>query len=373
MEVADVASTVQDWLAEGAQVAMAWPVAFAGFSSRRPGEVLAVSDSGRQVGEVLGDRVTAELAAVLTERLSGVPAEGAGAGAPVGSGGGPAGSGYRGADGAGGPQVALLRLPVDEPAAAAAGLACGGTVTVALHHSSAIPARFWEAIAGGQPVAMVTHVVPEPAARVPGTLLVGPDGVVAGSLGAADVDQQAATEARALLAGGRTASRVVPSAGGSLVIEAVVPAAKLVVVGGGDLADAIGRQASLLNWQPQVVDGPDPAVPAQAIGRLGPADGVVVLSHDHDVGVPALAAALATRAGYIGALGSRRTQAARRDALLAGGTNEPDLARVHGPAGLDLGGRAPEEIALAICAQMLAVRSGRDAGALSERSGSIHG
>jgi xanthine dehydrogenase accessory factor len=282
--------------------------------------------------------------------------------------------GVGGPAGAGAPaDVALLRLPVDEPAAAAAGLACGGTVTVALHQASAVPARFWQAAAGGEPVALVTHVGPDAAAQVPGSLLVGHDGVMAGSLGAAELDQQAATEARALLAEGRTASRILPSADGSLVIEAVVPVAKLVVVGGGDLADAIGRQASLLGWQPQVVDGPDPATPAHAIGRLGPADGVVVLSHDHDVGVPALAAALGTNAGYIGALGSRRTQAARRAALVARGTNEPDLARIHGPAGLDLGGRAPEEIALAICAEMLAVRSGRTAGALKERGGSIHG
>jgi xanthine dehydrogenase accessory factor len=262
---------------------------------------------------------------------------------------------------------------VDEPAAAAAGLACGGTVTVALHDAAAIPARFWQAVADGEPVALVTHLRPEPpVAQVPDSLLVDPDGVVAGSLGPAELDHEAATAARVLLAEGRTAGRVVPSADGSLVIEAVVPPARLVVVGGGDLAEAITRQASLLGWQPQVVDGPDPATPAQAIGRLGPADGVVVLSHDHDVGVPALAEALGATVGYIGALGSRGTQAARRDALLARGAHEPDLARIHGPAGLDLGGRAPEEIALAICAEMLAVRSGRNAGALSERGGSIH-
>jgi xanthine dehydrogenase accessory factor len=343
-DVADVAVAVQEWLAKGTPVAVAWPVGFAGFSSRRPGEVLAITDTGQQVGEVLGPRVTATLAEVL--------------------------AGGFGATGL----VRLLRFPVDEPAAAAAGLACGGTVTIALHQAAAVPAGFWLAIAGGRPVALVTHVGSDDLSSE-GALLVDPSGLVAGSLGAPELDEEGAMAARALLAEGRTASRVVASASasGSLVIEAVVPVATLVVVGRGELGDAIARQASLLGWQPSVVDGPDPTAPAAAIAKLGPGDGVVVLSHDHEVGVPALAAALATDVGYIGALGSRRTQAARRDALLAAGTNEPDLARIHGPAGLDLGGRAPEEIALAICAEMLAVRSGRGAGALSERTGSVHG
>ena len=114
MDIADLAATVQEWLAAGTPVAVAWPVGFAGFSSRRPGEVLAVAGTGQQVGEVLGGRVTADLVEVLTR--AGAPA------AVMGP-------------------IELLRLPVDEPAAAAAGLACGGTVTLALHQAGAMPAR----------------------------------------------------------------------------------------------------------------------------------------------------------------------------------------------------------------------------------------
>jgi len=339
MRIADLATTVQEWLAEGMQVAVAWPVAFAGFSSRRSGEVLAMADNGQKVGEVLGNRVTAELAAVLSRHTAGALA----------------------------PSIALMHLPVDKPAAAAAGLSCAGTVTVALHQASMMPPRFWQAVAAGEPVALVTRLGPEETAQMSASLLAGPEGATTGSLGSAELNTEAAEAARAMLGAGRTSGRVIAIADSTLVVEAVVPAARLVVVGGGDLAGALERQATLLDWQPDIVED------AGAIGRLGPADGVVVLTHDHDIGVPVLAAALRSRAGYIGALGSRGTQAARRAGLAAAGIDEPTLARIHGPAGLDLGGRAPEEIALAICAEMLATRSGRDGGSLRERGGSIHG
>jgi xanthine dehydrogenase accessory factor len=352
-DVAQVAATVQEWLAGGAQVGVAWPVAFVGFSSRRPGEVLALTETGQQVGEVLGGRITASLAQVLASRLGDAAA-------------------------VAGPVLGLLHVPVDEPAAAAAGLACGGTVTVALHRAAGMPAGFWQAVAGGQPVALVTHVDDGAhgagVGAATGSLLVSPSGIVAGTLGTAELDEQGTATALSVLAEGRTASRVVELTPGlgALVIEAVVPPATLVVVGRGEVADALERQAAVIGWQLSVVDGPDVATVAAAIAGLGPGDGMLVISHNHDIGVPALAAALASTVGYIGALGSRRTQAARRDLLLAGGAHEPELARIHGPAGLDLGGRAPEEIALAICAERLAVRSGRDAGALSHRPGSIH-
>jgi xanthine dehydrogenase accessory factor len=342
MRIADLAATVQEWLAEGMQVAVAWPVAFAGFSSRRSGEVLAMADNGQQAGEVLGNRVTAELATVLARHTAGGLA----------------------------PSVALMHLPVDKPAAVAAGLACAGTVTVALHQASTMPPRFWQAVAAGEPIALVTRLGSEETAEMPASLLAGPEGATTGSLGSAELNTEGANAAWALLTEGRTSGRVIAIADGTLVVEAVVPAARLVVVGGGDLAEALERQATLLGWQPDIVEG---AGHAEAIPELGPGDGVVVLTHDHDIGVPVLAAALRSRAGYIGALGSRGTQAARRAALAAAGVDETSLGRIHGPAGLDLGGRAPEEIALAICAEMLAKRSGRDGGALRERRDSIHG
>jgi xanthine dehydrogenase accessory factor len=337
MEFSDVATSVAEWLAAGRRVALGRPVGFAGFSSRRLDEALAVSQDGQRVGEVVGRHVTDAVAAELVGLLAGEAAA-----------------------------VRLVRLVVDEPAASAAGLSCGGTVTVALHDAALVPAEFWRAAAAGRPVALVTHV----SSAVGGALAVTADETVAGVSWDTALDGQAVTAARSLLAQARTVSRVVVGDTGSLVIEVVVPASRLVVVGDGGLADALARQAALLGWRSEIV-GPALAATA-AVGTLGPADGVVVLSHDATVDGPALAAALESRAGYIGALGSRRTQAARRERLLAGGIAPDALAAIHGPAGLDLGGRADAEIALAICAEMLAVRMGRAAGALREPTGAVN-
>ncbi|MDP9482015.1 MAG: XdhC family protein, partial [Chloroflexota bacterium] len=104
-----------------------------------------------------------------------------------------------------------------------------------------------------------------------------------------------------------------------------------------------------------VVGWPDEV--ADAIG-LGPADAVAVLSHDVKFDEPAIVEALRRGCRYVGAVGSRKTQADRRERLLAAGVTEDELARLHGPIGLDLGGRAPAETALAILAEIVADRHG---------------
>jgi xanthine dehydrogenase accessory factor len=358
MDLVEVAGRVEAWLAAGQPVGVGWPVAFAGFSSLPPGQAVAVSDGDQQTGEVVGPSVTA---AVIDDLRGLLPS--------------------------GPPWCRLVRLPVDERAAAEAGLSCGGTVTVALQHGAAVPSRFWAAVAAGEPVAMVSRLpgddgratvavlveVDGTLTEVDGTLTeagrLGPDEQATGA-GRLGPDGQATEAARLLLAEGGVGGRVVPDGDATLVVVAVAPDPRLVVVGEGVLAGALVRQAALLGWRAEV--RPDRASALHAIGRLPPGHGVVVLSHDPDVGVPALAAALARRAGYVGALGSRRTQADRRERLLASGVAEADIDLVHGPAGLDLGGRAPQEVALAICAEMLAVRSGRRAVPLRERDGPIN-
>ena len=105
-------------------------------------------------------------------------------------------------------------------------------------------------------------------------------------------------------------------------------------------------------------------------GVLDASTYVVVLAHDPKVDVPAILNALRAHVPYIGVLGSRATHERRRAQLIKQGVSEADLARVRGPIGLDLGGRAPEEIALAILAEMVAVRYGRAGGPLSQPQGS---
>jgi xanthine dehydrogenase accessory factor len=105
---------------------------------------------------------------------------------------------------------------------------------------------------------------------------------------------------------------------------------------------------------------------------LGPRDAVCVLTHDHKFDVPAITAALGTKVGYLGAMGSRRTHAERTDRLREAGVGDEALARVMAPIGLDLGARTPEETAISVCAEIIAARTGRLAKSLRDTAGPIH-
>ena len=154
------------------------------------------------------------------------------------------------------------------------------------------------------------------------------------------------------------------------LVEVYVPTISLVVVGGGQVATALSDQGSLLGWPVEIVA--DARQATAALEGLGPSDALVVLSHDPAVDTPVLLAATGTATvGYVGALGSRHTQARRREDLLAAGATPEAIDSIHGPAGLDLGAASPAEIALSICAEILATRSGRTAVPLQGTSGPI--
>jgi xanthine dehydrogenase accessory factor len=138
------------------------------------------------------------------------------------------------------------------------------------------------------------------------------------------------------------------------------------------MADARGRFAT-----PERLPSADEIVvawPEETLERVRPdhATAVVVLTHDDRFDVPALLGTLRTEAFYVGALGSRRNQERRRERLLDAGAAEEELDRISGPCGLDLGAATPEETALSILAEILAVRSGRSGGPLREARGRIH-
>jgi xanthine dehydrogenase accessory factor len=120
-----------------------------------------------------------------------------------------------------------------------------------------------------------------------------------------------------------------------------------------------------------VVDWPDRHL-AEVGAGLGPRDAVCVLTHDHKFDVPAIKAALATGVGYIGAMGSRRTHAERLERLHAEGVTDDTLERLMAPIGLDIGARTPEETAIAVCAEIIAMRTGRPAPSLKGGTGPIH-
>jgi xanthine dehydrogenase accessory factor len=166
------------------------------------------------------------------------------------------------------------------------------------------------------------------------------------------------------------------------------PPPLLVVVGAVDLAEPLCAGAALLGWRSLVLDPRAALATAERLPSAGeirvawPADelealrlddaAVVVLTHQDHVDVPALEAVLRKRPSYVGALGSQRTQARRREALRELGLSDVELGQLHGPCGLDIGAGVPAEIALAILAEIVAVRSGRSGGSLRDRGGPIH-
>jgi xanthine dehydrogenase accessory factor len=171
--------------------------------------------------------------------------------------------------------------------------------------------------------------------------------------------------------------------------EVYGPPPRLVVVGAVDTAEALCAAAGQLGWHTICVDpralfatreripSADELVaewPDDAMAKIAPDHNtaVVVLSHDEKFDVPALKAALRTDAFYVGAIGSRKTQAKRREELVAAGLTDAELARIHGPAGLDLGADSPAETALSILTEALAVRAGRDGTPLKTAPHRIH-
>lgn len=246
----------------------------------------------------------------------------------------------------------LLDLAVDDAAADRSGMSCGGSAQVLVQPADEIPDEAWQLIAAREPVCLVTDL----------------DGERTGATRAftratiADIADGYSNLAR-LFARGTSEGAVLDG----VAATAIWPVPHLVVVGDGLIADALVDSAHLLGWSTEVAND---AAAADLVGRLASCDGVVVLSHDRAVDGPVLAAALSGEAGYVGALGARHTQSARAAWLAARGVT--DLARIHGPAGLDLGARTPAEIAVAITAEMLAARSGRAPVSLRERSGPVH-
>jgi len=171
--------------------------------------------------------------------------------------------------------------------------------------------------------------------------------------------------------------------------EVFGPPPRLVVVGAVDTGEALCAAAKALGWHttcvdararfatPERVPSADEIVvewPERAFERIVPDrdTAVVVLTHDDKFDIPALAAALASDAFYVGALGSRRAQENRRERLREAGVTEQQLDRLRGPAGLDIGAESPAETAVSVLAEALALRAGRLGGPLRESAGSIH-
>lgn len=252
-----------------------------------------------------------------------------------------------------------------------------------------------DAIRTGSPVALATVIAGKP---IGAKLLVDADGGTVGTLGDPDLDRVVARDASGDLASGTTGVRHYGTQGQALddriavFIEAFVSPPRMLVFGAVDFTAALVRVAKVLGYRVTVCDArpvfatrarfpmADEVIvdwPQRLLDEVGPTltprDAVCVLTHDHKFDVPAITAALGTRVGYIGAMGSRRTDAERRERLREAGVDDAHLDRLHAPIGLDLGARTPEETAISICAEIVAHRSGRsEIRSLRDGDGPIH-
>jgi xanthine dehydrogenase accessory factor len=243
------------------------------------------------------------------------------------------------------------------------------------------------ALDGGR-AALVTVVRTESDATLGRKLLVVADGATSGSLGDDTLDAQARADAEELIWIERSELR--EHDGLTLFVDVTGPPPRLVMFGAVDFAAALCRVARAAGWRPFVIDPrsrfatrerfPEAEAvvadwPEEALAKIGGIDKatyLAVLTHDPKLDDAALLAALDSDAPYIGAMGSRRAQARRRERLVAAGVTDAQLERIAAPIGLDLGGTSAEETAVSIMAELIAVRNGREGGRLSASRGRIH-
>jgi xanthine dehydrogenase accessory factor len=292
----DIVEAVSAWRAAGRPVTVARVVDTRGISSRDRAAAVAYSPGQPLAGQLFSGAGNAELPELLAD--------------------------------AGG----LVDFPVTEPAAAEAGLSCGGSARLLAQPAESVPDRAWQQFAEHRPVCLVTDL----GTNVTEVYL------------PAEVPRPADAGDNAELARLFRSGISQTALQGNRLVSGYWPTPRLFVVGNGQIAEALAANAALLGWSWAIgTDLPD---------GLTAADNVVVLSHDLDVSGRALRSALAGEAGYVGALGSRHTQAARAEWLRGHDVPESAVASIHGPAGLDIGSRTPAEIALSIVAEIVSLR-----------------
>lgn len=256
--------------------------------------------------------------------------------------------------------------------------------------AKALHERFTALLAERTPFAVATIVRGEPLGA---KLLILAD-ETAGTLGDADLDAQAANDALALLRDERSDTRPYAVAGQpepvEVFLESFPPPPVLLIFGAVHVAQPLSQFAKTLGFDVIVVDiratlatserfphadriihaWPDDAL---ATITIQPNTYIAILSHDPKFDEPALLGALASPAAYIGAIGSRKTNIDRHRRLAEAGVSDDQVARIRGPIGLDIGAVSPEEMAISVLAEIIAVRRGRSGGFLAQASGHIRG
>ncbi|AHY47903.1 Xanthine and CO dehydrogenases maturation factor XdhC/CoxF family [Rubrobacter radiotolerans] len=255
--------------------------------------------------------------------------------------------------------------------------------------------RWREALASEEPVAVATVIeVSGEGAGKGDKLLVFSDSH-AGSAANEELERAIVEAARGMLETGRTGTIHLGPEGQrrmedvAVFVQSFAPPPRMYVFGAIDFAGAVAKIGKHLGYRVTVCDArpvfatrdrfptadevvvqwPDEFLKTAEVDRRSV---ICVLTHDPKFDVPVLKEALKTEAGYIGAMGSRRTHNNRTARLREEGVTDEQLARIASPIGLDIGARTPEETAVAIAAEVIALKSGHKGGRLSDRSGPIH-
>jgi xanthine dehydrogenase accessory factor len=368
----ELLDTLSTWQGEGIDAGRAVVVRTFGSAPRPEGAVLLRAPDGRIAGSVSGGCVEGAAAEQIEHAWSTGNAR-------------------------------VIRYGISDEQAWDVGLACGGTIDVLVEPgvpSAAVRAATESLGPGGHGTAVITplpgdsppadsgpHEPGEGAPPEP-KLIVTEDGGLDGTLGDTALDTALIEGAQEALRRGQ--SRTIELGGRSLFVEVFPVRPRLVVIGAVEVARSLVRLAKELGFEVVVIDGrpafatperfPDvdrlivgwPDEIADDIG-LGRNDAVAVLTHDVKFDEPAIIEALRRGCRYVGAVGSRKTQAERRRRLVEAGVAADRLSDLRGPIGLDLGGRQPSETALAILAEIVAERYGGSGTPMRDRAAAASG
>lgn len=370
---------ILEWLDEGRRFALAVVTDTWSSAPKPAGAMMAVADDGTVIGSISGGCVESAV-----HELSGTVLAGG--------------------------RAASAHYGTSDADAFAVGLACGGQidvlVTPILDAASADLLRsYFTAVVRGDAIALALELPGRTAddrnelegpARL---LVVDAQGRPSGDFGHPRLTRHIGIDAEAMIAGGQTGIREYDDTGrriGSgvrVLVTTTSPAPRLLIVGAIDYAAALAELGRFLGYRVTVCDArPIFATPARfpaadevivswphrylaaevAAGRIDARTVIAVLTHDLKFDVPVLIEAVRSRAGYVGALGSRRTHAQRIEALVEQGLSAAEVESIHGPIGLDLGARSPQTTAVSIFAEVLLEHTRGSGAPLRSTTGPIH-
>jgi xanthine dehydrogenase accessory factor len=347
----DLLETARTWIAAGERVVMATVVRVDGSAPRAEGAKMLIAASGAIDGSVSGGCVEAAVADEARSVHAGGPAR-------------------------------VVRYGINRTMMWDVGLACGGEIDVLVEPlpEIAVLERFF---APGAHAALCTSLA-SGGSDAATKAIVFADGGMTGSLGDAALDGALASAARAQIESG--ASKTVSVGGRDVFVDVAASRDRLIVVGAVHIAVCLCTMAAETGFAVSVIDPRQqlnnrerfPAAAALLVGwpedelpniQLDEHAYVAILTHDEKFDDPSLEFALRARPRprYIGAIGSRKTHAARRERLISAGFARDVIDGVHAPIGLDIGAQSPEEIAVAILAEMIATKYGHRGAALRDR------